>query len=91
MIFKPEENSLSSSPVLGSSRKRGNPSYNKGQPRACGNALALQAPKWLRTGARQFALSFGLAQRQITLFGRNLFADPQLELTPCCGHSFRKL
>ena len=71
--------------------KRASTSHNKGQPGACGHAFALQAPKWLGTGAREFALSFELAQKQIAPFGRNLFAGSQLELTPCCGHSFRGL
>ena len=56
---------------------RGKPAYNKGQPRAAG-MLRIAAPKWLGTGARPFALTFELAQKQIAPYGHNLFAGSQV-------------
>jgi len=53
-------------------------SHNKGQPGTCGHAFALQVPKWLGTGARPFALTFELAQKQIAPYGRDLFAGSQV-------------
>ena len=40
--------------------------------------LRIAAPKWLETGARPFALTFELAQKQIAPYGRNLFAGSQV-------------
>lgn len=40
--------------------------------------LRIAAPKWLGTGARSFALTFELAQKQIAPYSRNLFAGSQV-------------
>jgi hypothetical protein len=40
--------------------------------------LRIAAPKWLGAGARPFALTFELAQKQIAPYGRNLFAGSQV-------------
>ena len=44
-------------------------------PRAC---FALRARKWLRKGARPFALTFELAQSKSLPIGSNLFAGSQV-------------
>ena len=63
--------------------------HNKGQPRTCGHAFALQVPKWPGKAGRKFALRFELAQKQIASFDRDLFAGSRRVLITYCARKFR--
>jgi hypothetical protein len=57
---------------------KGKTAYNKDPARAARACFALRVRKWPVKAARPFALTFGLAQKQIAPYGRNLFACPQV-------------